>query len=43
MLTHAELKAKMLESPVVRAEYQRLNRKEFAILDEILPARRAAG
>ena len=43
MLTHAELKAKALQSPSVRAEYERLNREEFAILDEMLAARRAAG
>ena len=43
MLTHAELKAKALKSPTVREEYERLNREEFAILDEMLAARRAAG
>lgn len=43
MLTHADLKAKALQSPTVRAEYERLNREEFAILDEMLAARRAAG
>ena len=43
MLTHAELKAKALQSPTVRAEYERLNREEFAFLDEMLAARRAAG
>jgi len=43
MRTHAELKAKALAKPEVRAEYERLNREEFAILDEILAARRAAG
>lgn len=43
MLTHAELKAKALQRPDVRAEYERLNREEFAILDEMLAARRAAG
>lgn len=43
MLTHAELKAKALADPEVRAEYERLNREEFAILDEMLTARRAAG
>jgi len=43
MLTHEEFKAKMLEDPVVRAEYDLLNREEFAILDEILAARREAG
>jgi DNA-binding XRE family transcriptional regulator len=43
MLTHAELKAKALADPEVMAEYERLNREEFAILDEILAARREAG
>jgi ribosome-binding protein aMBF1 (putative translation factor) len=43
MLTHAELKAKALESPTIRDEYERLNREEFAILDKMLAARRAAG
>lgn len=42
MLTHAELKTKALENPEVRAEYDRLNR-EFAILDELLAARKAQG
>ncbi|MDY7544630.1 helix-turn-helix transcriptional regulator [Glaciimonas sp. CA11.2] len=42
-MTHAQLKAKALENPAVRAEYERLNREEFAILDEILAARKAAG
>ena len=43
MLTHAESKAKTLKNPAVSAEYERLNREEFAILDEMLAARRAAG
>lgn len=43
MLTHAELKAKALADPQVQAEYERLNREEFALLDEMLAARRAAG
>jgi predicted transcriptional regulator len=43
MKTHAELKTKALANPKVRAEYERLNREEFAILDEILAARRDAG
>ena len=43
VLTHAQLKAKMLENSIVRAEYERLNREEFAILDEMLAARRSAG
>ena len=35
-MTHTELKAKALADPEVMAEYERLNREEFAILDEIL-------
>jgi transcriptional regulator with XRE-family HTH domain len=35
--------AKMLKNPAVRAEHDRLNLEDFAILDEILAARRAAG
>ena len=42
-MTHEEMVAKMLEDPEVRAEYERLEREEFAILDEILAARREAG
>lgn len=42
-MTHEQLIARMLESPAVRAEHDRLNREEFAILDEILAARHAAG
>ncbi|MDD2864036.1 MAG: helix-turn-helix transcriptional regulator [Methylococcales bacterium] len=43
MLTHEELKAKALSNPQVQAEYERLNREEFALLDEMLKARREAG
>lgn len=42
-MTHAQLVAKMMEDPEVRAEYERLNREEFALLDEMLAARREAG
>jgi DNA-binding transcriptional regulator YiaG len=42
-MTHEKMVTKMLKNPNVRAEYNRLNREEFAILDEILAARRAAG
>lgn len=42
-MTHAELKAKALADPEVRAEYERLNREELALLDEMLAARREAG
>lgn len=43
MQTHSELKTRALKNPEVRAEYERLNREEFAILDEILAARRKTG
>ncbi len=43
VMTHEQMIAKMLKNPVVRAEHDQLNREEFAILDEILAARRAAG
>lgn len=33
----------MLKNAAVKAEVQRLNKEEFAILDEILKARKAAG
>lgn len=42
-LTHEQMVAKMLKKPAVRAEHERLNKEEFAILDEILAARHAAG
>ena len=42
-MTHEEMVAQMLQNPAVRTEYERLNREEFAILDEILAARKAAG
>ncbi|WP_244134923.1 helix-turn-helix transcriptional regulator [Burkholderia sp. BCC0322] len=35
--------ASALSDPQVRAEYDRLNREEFALLDTMLAARRAAG
>ena len=43
MLTHAEFKAKMLEDPIVRAEYERIEREEMPMLDAILAARKEAG
>ena len=43
MLTHDELKAKMLKNPAVRKEYERLEKEEFALLDLLLEARREAG
>ena len=42
-MSHEEMVAKMLQNPSVKAEYERLNREEFAILDEMLAARRSAG
>lgn len=42
-MTHAQLVAKMLEDPEVRVEYERLEKEEFVILDEMLSARRKAG
>jgi predicted transcriptional regulator len=43
MLTHEELKANVLSDPEVKAEYDRINREEYALLDEILKARRETG
>ena len=42
-MTHEEMVNKMLADPVVYAEFERLEREEFTILDEILSARREAG
>jgi predicted transcriptional regulator len=42
-LSHKQAVAKMLKNPAVRSEVERLNKEEFAILDEILQARKAAG
>ncbi|MEI7842635.1 MAG: helix-turn-helix transcriptional regulator [Gallionellaceae bacterium] len=42
-MTHEQMIAKMLKNPEVKAEHDRLNGEELAILDEILAARRAAG
>ena len=42
MLTHEELKARALDRANVKAEYARLD-EEFALLDEFLKARTAAG
>src|SRR5438105_13469522 len=42
MLTHKKLVKKMLNRPDVRAEYD-AQREEFALLDELLRARRQAG
>lgn len=42
-LTHKQMVSKMLKNSAVKAEVDKLNREEFAILDEILAARKAAG
>lgn len=42
MLSHNALKAKALARPGVRAEYEKLQ-DEFALLDQFLEARAAAG
>ncbi len=42
-LTHKQAVSKMLKNSAVKAEVERLNKEEFAILDEILQARKAAG
>lgn len=42
MLTHKALKARALERPDVKAEYERLD-EEFSFIDEFLKARSAAG
>ena len=41
--THKQVVDKLLKNPAVKAEVERLNREEFAILDQILAARKAAG
>jgi DNA-binding XRE family transcriptional regulator len=43
LLSHKQMVSKMLKDPAVRAEVAKLNREEFAILDEILAARKKAG
>lgn len=43
MLTHEQLKAKMLNKPAVRAEYERIERDEMPMFDLILKARSEAG
>ncbi|MGC3029328.1 helix-turn-helix domain-containing protein [Burkholderia sp. DN3021] len=41
--SYKALRERALSDPKVRAEYDRLNREEFALLDAMLAARRAAG
>jgi predicted transcriptional regulator len=43
LLTHKQAVNMMLKNAAVKAQVQRLNKEEFAILDEILKARKAAG
>ena len=43
LLSHKQMVNKMLKDPAVKAEVTKLNREEFAILDEILSARKKAG
>jgi predicted transcriptional regulator len=43
MLTHEEMIAKMLENPLVRTEYERIEREEMPALDAILKARKESG
>jgi ribosome-binding protein aMBF1 (putative translation factor) len=43
MSSYKTLRANALADPEVRAEYDRLNREEFALLDQLLAARRDAG
>ena len=43
MATYKALRERALSDPKVRSEYDRLNREEFALLDAMLAARRAAG
>ena len=42
VLTHKQMVNKMLKNPAVKVEVEKLNREEFAILDEALAAKRAA-
>ncbi|UEP23714.1 helix-turn-helix domain-containing protein [Burkholderia ambifaria] len=43
MATYKELRERALSNPDVRAEYERLNREQLALLDVMLAARRDAG
>jgi DNA-binding XRE family transcriptional regulator len=42
-LTHKQMVSKMLKNSAVKAEVDKLNREEFAILDDILAARKESG
>jgi predicted transcriptional regulator len=43
MKTHNQVVRKLMRRPGVRAEVQRLEREEFALLDALLKARQEAG
>lgn len=43
LLTHEEMLEKMLSVEGVAEEVERLNREEYALLDQMLAARKAAG
>jgi predicted transcriptional regulator len=43
MRTHEELKTIALSNPIVRAEYDRIEREEMPMFDAILAARKEAG
>ena len=43
MLTYDEMKAKMLENPAIRTEFERIEREEMPLFDSILKARKEAG
>ena len=43
MATYKELRKSALAAPEVRTEYERLNREEFALLDQMFAARHTAG
>lgn len=43
LLTHQQIVNKILKNSAVKAEVEKLNREEFAILDEILVARKEPG
>ena len=41
--THAQMKAKWMQDPAFRAEYERIEREEMPMFDAILAARKEAG
>lgn len=41
--THAKMRAKLMEDPAFRAEFERIEREEMPMFDAILAARKAAG